>query len=242
MTSALEIRRLTAGYQGGTVLDDLSLTLEPGKILGVLGRNGVGKSTLTSAIMGLVDSRSGSISFRGETISGWPSHRIAKFGVALVPQGRRIFAGLSVDDHLRMAERFGRPGAWDVERVYGTFPRLRERIRNGAQTLSGGEQQMLAIGRALVQNPQLLLLDEPSDGLAPAITSQIVRTLADSCKETGVTVFMVEQAVPVAVAVADDLAVMGKGRILEHWSSSRSTADLERASALLALGAAEIDA
>ncbi|GAC1400600.1 MAG: hypothetical protein NVSMB52_14200 [Chloroflexota bacterium] len=144
----------------------------------LLGRNGMGKTTLCAAIMGLVPASAGSITFRGEQITGWKPHRIASLGIGYVPQGRRIFPSLTVDEHFRLVEKKGpKQGAWTVSRVYELFPRLAERKKNGAGALSGGEQQMLAIGRALLTNPQLLIMDEPSEGLAQVIVEHLLETL-----------------------------------------------------------------
>lgn len=208
----LEIRDLVGGYPGTRVLDGVSLTVPEGGVLALLGRNGVGKSTLIHTIMGLLQGN-GSIQFDGTELLGAATHDIARAGLALVPQGRRVFAPLTVSENLRIATRRPTRGSWTPDSVFEMFPRLAERRSNYAGQLSGGEQEMLSIGRALVTNPRLLLMDEPSDGLAPAIVEQVgdvVRQLADS----GVTVLLVEQNLSLALRTADEVAVMSKGQIV----------------------------
>ncbi len=171
---ALEIRGLNVFYGASHALQGVDLTLDGG-VLSVVGRNGMGKTTLCKAIMGLVPVASGSISFAGQPLVGRSSTEIARMGIGYVPQGRRLWRSLTVDEHLRMVATKG--GAWTVDRVYSTFPRLAERKSNGGGQLSGGEQQMLAISRALLMNPQLLVMDEPTEGLAPVIVAQVEEML-----------------------------------------------------------------
>ena len=172
---ALEVRNLDVYYGRAHALQDISLTLHSG-VLGVVGRNGMGKTTLCNAITGLVPAR-GSVKLAGREILGLSPNVITELGIGYVPQGRRVWPSLSVDEHLRLAAKSARQGAWTVERIYSLFPRLADRRRNGGAELSGGEQQMLAIGRALLFNPRVLVMDEPTEGLAPVIVEQVVATL-----------------------------------------------------------------
>jgi branched-chain amino acid transport system ATP-binding protein len=204
----LSVAGLTAGYHGGSVLKGVDLHVSAGEVLGILGRNGVGKSTLAYSIAGLVQPTSGSILVDGWQATGQAPFQIARRGVGLVPQGRRIWPGLTVDEHLRMSA--GGRGRWDMASVFEMFPRMDERRRSRADTLSGGEQQMLAIARALIGNPRVLLLDEPSEGLAPMIVSSIgviVRELASE----GMAVLLVEQNLGMVQDSVDRVAVIDKG-------------------------------
>ena len=169
MTALLQVAGLRAGYAGGTVLHGVDLTVEQGRAVALLGRNGAGKSTLLAAVMGLLRPTAGTVSLQGRDLAGRPAHQVARAGVALVPQGRRVFADLTVDQNLQVATGRRTTGQWTPARVYELLPQLAERRRHRADQLSGGEQQMLAVARALLLNPRVLLLDEPSDGLAPAV-------------------------------------------------------------------------
>jgi uncharacterized protein (UPF0261 family)/ABC-type branched-subunit amino acid transport system ATPase component len=226
---ALEIIGLDVYYGHAHALQDVSLTLVAG-VLAVIGRNGMGKTTLCNAITGLVPAR-GSVKLAGLEILGKPANSITDLGVAYVPQGRRVWPSLSVDEHLRLAEKSARRGAWTVQRVYELFPRLAERKRNGGAELSGGEQQMLAIGRALLLNPRVLVMDEPTEGLAPVIVEQVTTTLkqlahgADGNANSGIAVLLIEQNIGVAVDVADRVAVMVNGRIAREMSAPELAAD-----------------
>jgi branched-chain amino acid transport system ATP-binding protein len=208
----LEVQDLRSGYQGSTVLDGVSLDVDEGEVVAVLGRNGVGKTTLVSTIMGLVKPRTGRVRLAGTDLAGAPTDRIARAGVAVVPQGRRVFAPLTVGEHLAISGR-RRAGAWDRDRILDLLPRLGERIGHRGNQLSGGEQQMLAIARALLTNPRLLLLDEPSDGLAPAVVAQVGDVVRALCAD-GMAVLLVEQDLRLAFAVAPRVAVMQKGRVV----------------------------
>ncbi len=234
MTAFLEVRGLRSGYQGGVVLDGVDLDLAEGSVLAVLGRNGVGKTTLVSTLMGLLRPYDGSVRLAGEEIAGAPTDRIARRGVGLVPQGRRVFAPLTVSEHLAIAARRGR-GAWDRDRVLELLPRLGERLGHRGDQLSGGEQQMLAIARALLTNPRLLLLDEPSDGLAPAVVAQVGEVVR-SLREEGMSVLLVEQDLRLAFSVAEHVAVVQKGRVAAYCTTAefRSRPDLARS--LLGVG------
>lgn len=233
--SILEVRDLAGGHHGTRVLDGVDLDVADGGVLCLLGRNGVGKTTFVTTVMGMLPA-TGSIRFHGEELVGRPTHAIARAGLALVPQGRRVFGPLTVDENLQIAARHSRGGRWKVDDVYAMFPRLRERRRNRGDQLSGGEQEMLSIGRALVTNPRMLLLDEPSDGLAPAIVSQVgdvVQTLSSE----GVTVLLVEQNLALALRVATEVAVMTKGRITFRGSPEDLRSDTSRLHDLLGVGA-----
>lgn len=208
---ALEIRGLNVFYGASHALQGVDLTLDGG-VLSLVGRNGMGKTTLCKAIMGLVPIASGTIRFAGQSLVGLTPSEIARLGIGYVPQGRRLWRSLTVDEHLRMVAR-GSRGAWTVDRIYATFPRLAERRNNGGAQLSGGEQQMLAIGRALLQNPRLLVMDEPTEGLAPVIVEQLEALLHRLAEEGDLEVLLVEQNIGVACATADRVAVMVNGRI-----------------------------
>ena len=202
---------------------NLQVATEP---VALLGRNGMGKTTLCQALMGLVPVASGDIRFAGVSLVGRKPHEIANLGIGYVPQGRRIFPSLSVDEHLRLMQRAGssRAGGWTPNRIYETFPRLAERKGNGAAALSGGEQQMLAIGRALLLNPRLLIMDEPSEGLAPVIVQHVLDTLRRLSSE-GITLLIVEQKLAVATAAAHRLAIMLSGRIAHETTTPTLLAD-----------------
>jgi branched-chain amino acid transport system ATP-binding protein len=208
----LTIEALNAHYGASHILQGIDLTLAEGTIAAVLGRNGVGKTTTVRAVMGLVPPTSGHVRVGGVEITGWATHRIARAGVAYVPEGRQIFPDLSVVENIRVAER--RPAKiWPISRLFELFPALRERSRNKGAQLSGGEQQMLAIARALVSDPKVLLLDEPSQGLAPLVGRElagVVRRL----RNDGVTILLIEQNMKLAEEVADEINIMVKGRIV----------------------------
>jgi branched-chain amino acid transport system ATP-binding protein len=211
----LDVDDVHTYYEHSHILQGVSLRAEGGQVTALLGRNGVGKTTLIRSVIGFTPPRSGSIRFAGEPIERLPSHAIARRGVGLVPQGRRIFPSLTVEENLRIGGLPGRSGRWSLDAVYELFPRLRERTGNYGGELSGGEQQMLAIGRALMSNPVLLLLDEPSEGLAPLIVRELERTMS-RLKETGLAIVLVEQNLPLALAVADTAYIISKGRVVFH--------------------------
>jgi branched-chain amino acid transport system ATP-binding protein len=217
----LEVLDLSAGYATGTVLRGVSLTVAEGELLALLGRNGMGKTTLLRSIAGLrppVLTR-GSIRVAGEEVSTLPSYRVARRGVSLVPQGRRVFGSLTVEENLRIVARPNR--GWDLARVYDLFPRLVERRQQHGATLSGGEQQMLAIGRSLMTNPRLLLMDEPSEGLAPAVLDLILDRLRQ-IKLQGQAVLLAEQNVDLALEVADRVCILGEAGTI-GWSGPPAT-------------------
>lgn len=228
----LEVNDLVAGYDGSRVLDGVSLSVEAGESVAVLGRNGVGKTTLINAIMGLVRPSSGRVLINGTDLARRLPHALARAGVSIVPQGRRVFATLTVEEHLAISAR---KGEWTPRTVLELMPRLGERRGHLGSQLSGGEQEMLAIGRALVGNPRLLLLDEPSDGLAPAIVTQVGEVLTELAR-TGVAVLLVEQDLRLAFRVAERVLVMQKGAIVHRSSVADFRADGTRAQALLGVG------
>jgi branched-chain amino acid transport system ATP-binding protein len=217
----LEVQDLSAGYATGTVLRGVSLGVAEGEVLALLGRNGMGKTTLLRAIAGLRPPglTQGSVRVEGEEVSTLPSYRVARRGVSLVPQGRRVFGSLTVEENLQIVARPN--GAWDLGRVYDLFPRLVERRRQAGSTLSGGEQQMLAIGRSLMTNPRLLLMDEPSEGLAPAVLDLILDRLRQ-LKQHGQAVLLAEQNVDLALEVADQVCVLGEAGTIA-WTGPPAT-------------------
>ncbi len=226
----LRVDRLNVYYGRAHAVQDVSLTLDRG-ILAVVGRNGMGKTTLCNAITGLV-AASGSIKLTGTELVGLAPHAITGLGVGYVPQGRRVWPSLTVDEHLRLAERSAHRGVWTIERIYDLFPRLAERRGNGGYQLSGGEQQMLAIGRALLFNPRLLVMDEPTEGLAPVIVEQVAETLK-SLGDDALSVLLVEQNLGVAIDVADTIAVMVNGRIARTMPAAELAADRDLQQRLL---------
>ncbi len=206
----LEVDAIHTYYGDSHILQGVSVRVGVGEGVAILGRNGAGKTTLIRSIVGFTPPRAGRIRFEGEAISGWPAHRIARRGLALVPQGRRIFSPLTVRENLLLGARAGR---FALERVLELFPRLRERADQLGGTLSGGEQQMLAIGRALLTNGRLLLLDEPSEGLAPLIVREI-GVIVRRLREAGLAILLVEQNYHLALQMADRVYVMNKGQIV----------------------------
>ena len=218
----LEIDGLDVHYGQAHVLQAVALSLGA-KPLAVIGRNGMGKTTLCGAVMGMVGSSGGAIRFDGRDLRGLSPDKVARCGIALVPQGRRTFPSLTVHEHMVLAAR-GRRGAWTAERVYETFPRLAERRRNGGTQLSGGEQQMLAISRALLANPRLVIMDEPSEGLAPVIVDHLVEVLR-RLPEEGIGLLLVEQNLGVATEVCAEVAIMVNGRIATRMGSASLLAD-----------------
>lgn len=212
-SDALSLTNVHAFYGESHILHGVSFSLQPGGVLALLGRNGAGKTTCISTIIGFLKPRGGEIRLYGESIEGLSPERISHLGIGLVPQGRRIFPSLTVRENLAVAQQ--REGTtakpWNVERVYAMFPRLRERHGQNAGTLSGGELQMLAIGRALMGNPRVLLLDEPSEGLAPLIVAEVGRTIR-LLKEEGQSIVLVEQNLQLALDVADQAVILNTGR------------------------------
>src|SRR6185312_7304652 len=232
--AALEVRGLDVYYGHSHALQGVDLSLDAG-VFSVVGRNGMGKTTLCKAIMGLVSVSGGSIRVRGEDVTRRPSAQIARLGVGYVPQGRRLWRSLSVEEHLRLAGGL-RSGAWTMERIYDTFPRLAERKDHGGGQLSGGEQQMLAISRALLTNPQLLIMDEPTEGLAPVIVAQVEEMLVRLGEDGDMSVLVIEQNIGVATAVSRNVAIMVNGRINRIIDSARLAADRGLQQRLLGVG------
>ena len=209
----LDVQDIHTYYGDAYVLQGLTLQLEQGHILGLLGRNGVGKTTLVNSIVGFNPPRRGKIVFKGSDITRSPSFETVRTGMGLVPQGRRVFPTLSVEENLLVAERSTERHGWNLERVYNMFPRLRERRDQRAKTLSGGEQQMLAIGRGLMTNPDCLIMDEPSEGLAPIIIQGVWEAIGQLKKE-GLSILLVEQNASLALKLVDYVHVMSKGRVV----------------------------
>jgi urea ABC transporter ATP-binding protein UrtE len=235
MTTILEVENLRAGYATGDVLQGVSVTVEAGEVVGVLGRNGVGKSTLMRSVIGLLPARSGSIRFKGEDVTNVRSDRRARIGMGYVPQGREIFAKMSVLDNLRMGQFVNlAAGAFTVDEVYGWFPFLKERANQRGGTLSGGQQEMLAIARALVGKPELLLLDEPSDGVQPSIVQEIGEFLLELIRQKPIGVLLVEQNIDLMQRVATRAYVFDKGRVVATMNQSELR-DVERVARFLAV-------
>jgi branched-chain amino acid transport system ATP-binding protein len=209
----LEVEDIHTYYGEAYVLQGLSLKLEQGQILGLLGRNGVGKTTLVNSIVGFVPPRRGRIVFKGIDITTVSSFETVRSGMGLVPQGRRVFPTLGVEENLLVAERSIERHGWNLERVYALFPRLQERRKQRARTLSGGEQQMLAIGRGLMTNPDCLIMDEPSEGLAPIIIQGLWEAIGKLKKE-GLSILLVEQNAALALKLVDYVHVMSKGQVV----------------------------
>ena len=219
----LAVEGIQTFYGESHVLHGVSVRVAPGEAVALLGRNGAGKTTLIRSVAGMTPPRDGRVVFDGQAVERWPAYRIARRGLALVPQGRRIFAPLSVRENLLLGAR---PGEWRLEKVYDLFPRLRERERQSGGTLSGGEQQMLAIGRALMTNGRMLVLDEPSEGLAPIIVREIGRVV-QGLKGERLSILLVEQNYHLALRVADRVYVMNKGQIVWEGTPAGLEADEE---------------
>jgi branched-chain amino acid transport system ATP-binding protein len=236
---ALQVDNIHSYYGDSYVLQGVSLSVGPGQIACVLGRNGVGKTTLIRSIIAFTPPRQGRVLFGDVELTRLPAHRIMKLGLGLVPQGRRIFPSLTVAENLSIALRrpqdAGLP-VWHIDDVLQLFPALRERLRNGAGTLSGGEQQMLAIARALVSNPRLLLMDEPTEGLSPHVVAEI-KALVLRLRASGMPILLVEQDLEFALAVADETYVMDKGRIVYRGRPEQIERDDAIRETYLGLGA-----
>jgi branched-chain amino acid transport system ATP-binding protein len=227
-SDALSLTDVHAFYGDSHILHGVSFSLQPGGVLALLGRNGAGKTTCISTIIGFLTPRDGRIRLFGESIEGLSPERISHLGIGLVPQGRRIFPSLTVRENLIVAQQreHATAKAWSVDRIYTLFPRLRERNAQFAGTLSGGEQQMLAIGRALMGNPRVLLLDEPSEGLAPLIVAEVGRTIRQ-LKEEGQSIVLVEQNIQLALDVADQVVILNTGHCVFTGTASDALNDDE---------------
>jgi len=232
MAELLAVEGVTAGYGESVVLEDLSFALEEGDSMALLGRNGVGKTTLLVTLMGLTRLHRGTLRWRGADLAALPTHRRSHAGLGWVPQERFMFPSLTVEEHLTAVAR---PGRWTVPRVYEIFPRLAERRANFGNQLSGGEQQMLAIGRALMVNPQLLLLDEPMEGLAPIIVQELMNVIRELVDDGGMAVIVVEQHAKLALTLTRKAVVLDRGRVVHRADSEALLADPERLHRLVAV-------
>jgi branched-chain amino acid transport system ATP-binding protein len=222
MAELLALETVSAGYGESVVVEDASLALGEGECLALLGRNGVGKTTLLTTVMGLTRQHRGAVRWRGSDISRMPTHARARSGIGWVPQERRMWPSLSVDEHLGSVAR---PGPWTLDRVHALFPRLAERRHHRGGQLSGGEQQMVAIARALVTNPRLLLLDEPMEGLAPIVVQELAEVLRGLAAEAAMAIIIVEQHAELALSLAPRAVVMERGRIVHQGPSTQLLAD-----------------
>jgi branched-chain amino acid transport system ATP-binding protein len=236
--NVLEAQGLQTFYGKSHILHGVGLEVREGEIVTLLGRNGAGKSTTLRSLVGLTPPREGTIRVFGQTTQGWPPHRVAALGVGFVPEGRRIFPSLTVDENLRVP--LERTGPWTIPRVYELFPRLAERRASRGRQLSGGEQEMLAIARALLLNPRLLMLDEPSQGLAPLIVRQVFEVVGGMRRE-GMSVLLVEQNVRAAVEIADRAYVLDDGRVAYEGPAAEFAKDEERVRALAGASAESWD-
>src|ERR1700754_1569164 len=236
MTAALIAEGLHTYYGKSHILHGVSLEAAEGKITALLGRNGAGKSTTLRSLMGLTPAREGKVTIFGEDTTRWPTYRIAAEGVGYVPEGRRIFANLSVEENLKVPLERG--GPWTVQRIYQLFPRLEERKLSRGRQLSGGEQEMLSIARALLLNPQLLILDEPSQGLAPLIVREVF-TIVSKMRDEGISVLLVEQNARMSLEIADFAYVLDDGSIVHSGPASELAADEARVQALAGASAEE---
>jgi branched-chain amino acid transport system ATP-binding protein len=226
-TDALDISDVDAYYGDSHVLHGVSFALQPGRLLGLLGRNGAGKTTCMATIMGFLKPRRGSISLYGEPVAGLAPDAIARKGICLVPQGRRMFRTLTVRENLMVAAQRRKDSGsagWSLDRVFQVFPRLAERHGQVSGSLSGGEQQMLAIGRALMGNPRVLLMDEPSEGLAPQLVAEVGRTIAQ-LKAEGQSIVLVEQNIKLTLDLADDIVIINTGRVVFRGTADRIKLD-----------------
>jgi len=231
---ALQARGLHTYYGKSHILHDVSLEVREGEIVTLLGRNGAGKTTTLRSIVGLTHAREGVVRIFGQETTDWAPYRIAALGVGYVPEGRRVFSNLTVAENLKVP--IERPGPWTVSRVYELFPRLAQRRSNKGRQLSGGEQEMLAIARVMLLNPRIILLDEPSQGLAPLIVQEVFKTIVAARKE-GISILLVEQNVRAAVEVADRAYVLDDGRVLWSGASAEFAKDEERVRSLAGVSA-----
>jgi branched-chain amino acid transport system ATP-binding protein len=236
VTEALVAEGLHAYYGKSHILQGVDLRVAEGRITALLGRNGAGKTTTLRTLLGLLPARKGRVSVFGTDVTHWPTYRIAASGVGYVPEGRRIFANLTVEENLKVPQE--REGPWDIARIYKLFPRLEERRSNKGRQLSGGEQEMLSIGRALLLNPRLLMLDEPSQGLAPLIVREVFRIVSEMRRE-GISVLLVEQNARMSLEIADDAYVIDDGAIVYSGGAAELAADEARVRSLTGASAQE---
>lgn len=229
----VQLQGLTAGYGPTVVLENVSLSIQAGETVAILGRNGVGKTTLLETMMGLTTHVNGDMRWQGELVNYWPTWRRARAGISLVPQQREVFPSLSVEENLRVAQRGDQ---WTTERAFDLFPRLRERRRNRGNQLSGGEQQMLAVARALMGGPSILLLDEPMEGLAPIIVHALLQALQRLRSETAITMLLVEQHALLAMEFAPRAVALVRGKVAYDGPSEALATDAARFAALLGVG------
>jgi branched-chain amino acid transport system ATP-binding protein len=234
--STLTAERLHTYYGKSHILDGVSIEVADGKITTLLGRNGAGKTTTLRSLLGLTPPREGRVTIFGKDTTRWPTFRVAALGVGYVPEGRKIFPNLSVDDNLRVPLQ--RPGPWTAARVYELFPRLAERRTNRGRQLSGGEQEMLSIGRALLINPKLLILDEPSQGLAPLIVREVFRVVS-RMRDEGISVLLVEQNVRMSLEISDQVYVLDEGKVIYTGPAAELAKDEVRVRAMAGASAEE---
>jgi branched-chain amino acid transport system ATP-binding protein len=232
VASALELRHVSAGYGETVVIEDIDLTLAPGECISVIGRNGVGKSTLLATVMGQTVLHAGDIVLNGQSLTRLPPYRRALAGIGFVPQEREIFPSLTVRENLDVAAR---PGLWTLPRVFELFPRLQERLDNAGNQLSGGEQQMLSIARALLTNPTILLMDEPTEGLAPILVETLTAVLAKLQAQSGLSIILVEQNSRVALTFSPRTVILDKGRIVYDGESHPLRTDPDRLAKLIGI-------
>jgi branched-chain amino acid transport system ATP-binding protein len=232
VTSALDLRQVSAGYGETVVIEDIDVTLAPGECISVIGRNGVGKSTLLATVMGQTVLHAGDIILNGQSLTRLPSYRRALAGIGFVPQEREIFPSLTVRENLDVAAR---PGLWTLPRVFELFPRLQERLDNAGNQLSGGEQQMLSIARALLTNPTILLMDEPTEGLAPILVEALTAVLAKLQTQSGLSIILVEQNSRVALTFSPRTVILDKGRIVYDGESEPLRTDPDRLAKLIGI-------
>jgi branched-chain amino acid transport system ATP-binding protein len=234
--TTLRVEGLHTYYGKSHILHGVALEVHEGELVALLGRNGAGKTTTLRSLVGLTPAREGGVSIFGRSSTGWPPYRVAAAGVGYVPEGRRIFPNLTVEENLRVPLQ--RPGPWNIQRVYELFPRLAERRGNKGRQLSGGEQEMLAIARALLINPRLLILDEPSQGLAPLIVREVFRIVAQM-RDEGISVLLVEQNVRMSLDIADHAYVLDDGAIVYSGPAKELAADEARVKAMAGASAEE---
>ena len=225
MTALLELERVEARYGAARILNGVDLAIEPGERVALLGRNGVGKTTVVNTLLAAATLSGGEIRVKGERLSRIAGHTAATHGIAVVPQGRKILPNLSIEENLKLGAALRRPGPWTLDAVYRLFPILAERRRTSGTALSGGQQQMLAIGRALMLNPELVILDEPSEGLAPVIVDELGRILKDLAA-TGVAILLIEQHLRLVRDIAERFWVLSKGAVSDQGRMAE--VDLER--------------